>query len=226
MFGNNVLAENMKGDKVKTKIKIGIILVLSMFFIIICRNIYKQSPRYIIKDSVMWYEKDFTIPLFCKKVRFEYDDETGEYAGKFLITKKQADKIKKKLISARARSGNSTHAENEYKGEDIRELSEKILNTTVVSKNLLYTTYMGKEKKRDDIDSQKIFPESWLIENEENLILLYRIMPQYGYARLFNESDIENVPISYVLIYMDKEGKYYFCIKRAEYSNWKGLDMR
>ena len=210
----------------KTKIKIGIILVLSMLMIIICRNIYKQSPRYIIKDTVMWYEKDFTIPLFCKKVRFEYDDETGEYAGKFLITKKQADKIKKKLTSARARSGNSTHAKNEYKGEDIRELSEKILNTTVVSKNLLYTTYMGKEKKRDDIDSQKIFPESWLIENEENLILLYRIMPQYGYARLFNESDIENVPISYVLIYMDKEGKYYFCIKRAEYSNWKGLDMR
>ena len=169
----------------------------------------------------MWYEKDFTIPLFCKKVRFEYDDETGEYAGKFLITKKQADKIKKKLTSARARSGNSTHAKNEYKGEDIRELSEKILNTTVVSKNLLYTTYMGKEKKRDDIDSQEIFPESWLIENEENLILLYRIMPQYGYARLFNESDIENVPISYVLIYMDKEGKYYFCIKRAEPSNWE-----
>ena len=198
----------------KTKIKIGIILILSLLLIIICRNIYKQSPRHIIKDTVMWYEKDFTIPLFCKKVKFEYDDETGEYAGKFLITKKQADKIKKKLTSARARSGNSTHAENEYKGEDIRELSEKILNTTVVSKNLLYTTYMGKEKKRDDIDSQEI------------LILLYRIMPQYGYARLFNESDIENVPISYVLIYMDKEGKYYFCIKRAEYSNWKGLDMR
>ena len=64
--------------KTKTKIKIGIILVLSMLIIIICRNIYKQSPRYIIKDTVMWYEKDFTIPLFCKKVRFEYDDETGE----------------------------------------------------------------------------------------------------------------------------------------------------
>ena len=137
----------------------------------------------------MWYEKDFTIPLFCKKVKFGYDKKSGNYTGKFAI-------------------------------------SEKILNTTVVSKNLLYTTYMGKEKKRDDIDSQEIFPESWLIENEENLILLYRIMPQYGYARLFNESDIENVPISYVLIYMDKEGKYYFCIKRAEYSNWKGLDMR
>ena len=212
----------------KSKIKLINILVIivAVAFIFIILNIYKQSPRYIIKDTVMWYEKDFTILLFCKKVKFEYDNETGEYAGKFLITKKQADKIKKKLTSARARSGDSTHAENEYKGEDIRELSEKILNTTVVSKNLLYTTYMGKEKKRDDIDSQKIFPESWLIENEENLILLYRIMPQYGYARLFNESDIENVLISYVLIYMDKEGKYYFCIKRAEYSNWRGLDMR
>ena len=105
----------------KTKIKIGIIL--SLFFIIMCLNIYKQSPRYIIKDTVMWYEKDFTIPLFCKKVRFEYDDETGEYAGKFLITKKQVDKIKKKLISASARYGDSLFAQNEYEGEDIRELS-------------------------------------------------------------------------------------------------------
>ena len=57
----------------KTKIKIGIILILSLFFIIMCLNIYKQSPRHIIKDTVMWYEKDFTIPLFCKKVKFEYD---------------------------------------------------------------------------------------------------------------------------------------------------------
>ena len=206
--------------KTKTKIKIGIILVLSMLMIIICRNIYKQSPRYIIKDTVMWYEKDFTIPLFCKKVSFEYDDETGKYAGKFLITKKQVDKIKKKLISARARYGNSILAQNEYEGEDICELSEKILNTTEVSQNMLYTTYMGKVKKID-VDSQKNFPESWRVENEENLILLYTIRPQYGYARLFNESDIKNVPVSYVLIYMDKEGKYYFCIKRAEPSNWK-----
>ena len=51
MFGNSVLAENIKGDKTK----IGIILVLSMLMIIICRNIYKQSPRHIIKDTVMWY---------------------------------------------------------------------------------------------------------------------------------------------------------------------------
>ena len=88
----------------KSKIKLINILVIivAVAFIFIILNIYKQSPRYIIKDTVMWYEKDFTIPLFCKKVKFEYDNETGEYAGKFLITKKQADKIKKKLTSARA----------------------------------------------------------------------------------------------------------------------------
>ena len=212
MFGNSVLAENIKGDKTK----IGIILVLSMLMIIICRNIYKQSPRYIIKDTVMWYEKDFTIPLFCKKVRFEYDDETGEYAGKFLITKKQADKIKKKLTSARARSGNSTHAENEYKGEDIRELSEKILNTTAVSSNLMYKTYMGKVKKRDDIDFNEIYPENWMIEDEDEFLLLYWTQPQTGYGALFNDSELVDGhrPICHIMVYRDKKGKYYLCIKR------------
>ena len=205
----------MKGDKVKTKIKIGIILI-SLFFIIMCLNIYKQSPRHIIKDTVMWYEKDFTIPLFCKKVKFEYDDETGEYAGKFLITKKQADKIKKKLTSARARSGNSTHAENEYKGEDIRELSEKILNTTAVSSNLMYKTYMGKVKKRDDIDFNEIYPENWMIEDEDEFLLLYWTQPQTGYGALFNDSELVDGhrPICHIMVYRDKKGKYYLCIKR------------
>ena len=216
MFGNSVLAENIKGDKMKTKIKIGIILILSLLLIIICRNIYKQSPRHIIKDTVMWYEKDFTIPLFCKKVKFEYDRETGKYTGKFLITKKQADKIKKKLISARARSGNSTHAENEYKGEDIRELSEKILNTTAVSSNLMYKTYMGKVKKRDDIDFNEIYPENWMIEDEDEFLLLYWTQPQTGYGALFNDSELVDGhrPICHIMVYRDKKGKYYLCIKR------------
>ena len=41
---------------------------------------------YIMKQTVMWYEKDFTIPIFCKKVRFEYDRNTGGYIGKFKIS--------------------------------------------------------------------------------------------------------------------------------------------
>ena len=67
MFGNSVLAENIKGDKMKTKTKIGIILILSLFFIIMCLNIYKQSPRYIIKDTVMWYEKRFYNTVILQK---------------------------------------------------------------------------------------------------------------------------------------------------------------
>ena len=60
----------------KSKIKLINILVIivAVAFIFIILNIYKQSPRYIIKDTVMWYEKDFTIPLFCKKVKFEYPE--------------------------------------------------------------------------------------------------------------------------------------------------------
>ena len=61
----------MKKPKIKL-INILVIIVAVMFIFIIL-NIYKQSPRHIIKDTVMWYEKDFTIPLFCKKVKFEYN---------------------------------------------------------------------------------------------------------------------------------------------------------
>ena len=216
MFGNNVLAENMKGDKVKTKIKIGIILVLSLLLIIICWNIYKQSPRYIIKDTVMWYEKDFTIPLFCKKVKFEYDDETGEYAGKFLITKKQADRIYNKWNSARKRYCDSIDVQNEHSCDDISELSEKILNTTAVSSNLMYKTYMGKVKKRDDIDFNEIYPENWMIEDEDEFLLLYWTQPQTGYGALFNDSELVDGhrPICHIMVYRDKKGKYYLCIKR------------
>ena len=111
----------------------------------------------------MWYEKDFTIPLFCKKVKFEYDRETGKYTGKFLITKKQADRIYNKWNSARKRYCDSIDAQNEHSCDDISELSEKILNTTAVSSNLMYKTYMGKVKKRDDIDFNEIYRENWMI---------------------------------------------------------------
>lgn len=58
---------------------------------------YINSPRYIIKRTVMWYERDFTIPVFCKKVRFEYDGKTGNYTGKFKISEHQSQKIIEKL---------------------------------------------------------------------------------------------------------------------------------
>ena len=45
----------------------------------------------------MRYERDFTIPVFCRQIRFEYDIKTGSYCGKFEISKRQADKILEKL---------------------------------------------------------------------------------------------------------------------------------
>ena len=53
----------------------------------------------------MWYEKDFTIPVFCKKVRFDYDENTGDYIGKFKISGSSSDKLLKKLRSEERRVG-------------------------------------------------------------------------------------------------------------------------
>ena len=65
---------------------------------------YIYCPRTVIKNTAMWYEKDFTIPIFCKKVRFEYDKNTGGYIGKFKISGRTSDKLLKKLDNAFDRS--------------------------------------------------------------------------------------------------------------------------
>ena len=139
----------MKGDKVKTKIKIGIILVLSLFFIIMCLNIYKQSPRHIIKDTVMWYEKDFTIPLFCKKVKFEYDKKSGNYTGKFAISEKQKDSLFDNLKEFNERSVNVTNSIDKYKG-NLRDLDKKRLIQRWYH-IIFYISIILKKKKRETI---------------------------------------------------------------------------
>ena len=148
----------------KSKIKLINILVIivAVAFIFIILNIYKQSPRYIIKDTVMWYEKDFTIPLFCKKVKFEYDKKSGNYTGKFAISEKQKDSLSDNLKEFNERSVNVTNSIDKYKG-NLRDLDKKTLNTTMVSYNLLYKYYFKKEKKRDDIQIDKIYPEEWML---------------------------------------------------------------
>ena len=112
----------------------------------------------------MWYEKDFTIPLFCKKVKFEYDKKSGNYTGKFAISEKQKDSLFDNLKEFNERSVNVTNSIDKYKG-NLRDLDKKTLNTTMVSYNLLYKYYFKKEKKRDDIQIDKIYPEEWMLEN-------------------------------------------------------------
>ena len=132
----------------KTKIKIGIILI-SLFFIIMCLNIYKQSPRHIIKDTVMWYEKDFTIPLFCKKVKFEYDKKSGNYTGKFAISEKQKDSLFDNLKEFNERSVNVTNSIDKYKG-NLRDLDKKRLIQRWYH-IIFYISIILKKKKRETI---------------------------------------------------------------------------
>ncbi|MEE0522468.1 MAG: hypothetical protein UC384_01570, partial [Lachnospira sp.] len=89
----------------------------------------------------MWYEKDFTIPLFCKKVKFEYDKKSGNYTGKFAISEKQKDSLFDNLKEFNERSVNVTNSIDKYKG-NLRDLDKKTLNTTMVSYNLLYKYYI------------------------------------------------------------------------------------
>ena len=44
---------------------------------------YIYCPRTVIKNTAMWYEKDFTIPIFCKTVEFKQLYDLGLYNGKF-----------------------------------------------------------------------------------------------------------------------------------------------
>ena len=217
MFGNNVLAENIKGDKMKTKTKtkIGIILISSLFFIIMCLNIYKQSPRHIIKDTVMWYEKDFTIPLFCKKVKFDYDRETDTYTGKFCINEADKDKLMDKLENAHERSKEQQYIFFQQQGDSIRKLGEVVLNTTVVSDN---------HAEKQNIDSEKIYPESWMLEDTAELIGYYWTSPRYiESVTLFQDiNEYGKIPYCYIVIYKNTEGKYYLCVKRTYFDDWDG----
>ena len=72
--------------KKRILIKLSVCLSVIVFAVL-----YFISPRQIIKRTVMRYERDFTIPVFCRQIRFEYDIKTGSYCGKYEISKRQAD---------------------------------------------------------------------------------------------------------------------------------------
>ena len=180
-----------------------------------CLNIYKQSPRYIIKDTVMWYEKDFTIPLFCKKVKFDYDRETDTYTGKFCINEEDKDKLMDKLENAHERSKEQQYIFFQQQGDSIRKLGEVVLNTTVVSDN---------HAEKQNIDSEKIYPESWMLEDNAELIGYYWTSPRYiESVTLFQDiNEYGKIPYCYIVIYKNTEGKYYLCVKRTYFDDWDG----
>ena len=78
------------------------------------------------------------------------------------------------------------------------------------------STVKDYAEKRDDIDFNEIYPENWMIEDEDEFLLLYWTQPQTGYGALFNDSELVDGhrPICHIMVYRDKKGKYYLCIKR------------
>mgnify|MGYP000772379279 FL=1 len=93
----------------------------------------------------MWYERDFTIPVFCKKVRFEYDRKTGNYTGKFKISEHQSQKIIEKLEYCKERASEANKKNSIKNEENLDSLSPGVLNCTYVWNFMLRYDYEKEE---------------------------------------------------------------------------------
>ena len=184
---------------------------------------YINSPRYIIKNTVMWYEKDFTLPLFCQKIKFKYNKENGNYTGKFQISERDKDRLLEKLDAAQSRFASSQNALFSYTRKRLEDMEEEVLNATVLV-NLLVETKGKKVVKREDIEPEKIYPEDWMVEEDAEICAYYRTHPRYiEWVTLFQAAPIgSSEPQCYIVIYKNKHDQYYLCIKKAHFSDWDG----
>ena len=191
--------------------------------VIIFGVLYLNSPRYIIKRTVMWYERDFTIPVFCKKVRFEYDRKTGNYTGKFKISEHQAQKIIEKLDYCKERGLKAYEKNSIVNEENLESLSPGILNCTYVWTLMLKINYEKHEwEKREYVDGKKLYPEEWMIEDDAQILEIYTSHPQrWGKYTLYKGKDVT----SYITIYKNSKNEYYFCIKYTDFSDWDGIKL-
>ena len=183
---------------------------------------YINSPRYIIKNTVMWYEKDFTLPLFCQKIKFKYNKETGNYTGKFQISERGKDRLLENLDAAQSRFAASQNAIFSYTRKRLEDMEEEVLNASSVI-NLLVETKGNKVVKREDIEPEKIYPEEWMVEEDAELLGYYCTHPRYiEGVTLFQDALRGREPYCYIVIYKNKDDKYYLCIKRTDFSDWNG----
>ncbi|HBO04636.1 MAG TPA: hypothetical protein DD432_08480 [Eubacterium sp.] len=205
------------------KISIRRIFSLILIVFVIGGVLYINSPRYIIKRTVMWYERDFTIPVFCKKVRFEYDRKTGNYTGKFKISEHQSEKIIEKLDYCKERGLKAYEKNSIVNEENLESLSPGILNCTYVWTLMLKINYEKHEwEKREYVDGKKLYPEEWMIEDDAQILEIYTSHPQrWGKYTLYKGKDVT----SYITIYKNSKNEYYFCIKYTDFSDWDGIKM-
>ena len=211
----------------KKRILIKLLVCLS---VIVFAVLYFISPRQIIKRTVMRYERDFTIPVFCRQVRFEYDIKTGSYCGKFEISKRQADKILEKLNYLYDRSYVSLKKKPWIDEKNVQIIDSNTLNSTLVWNWLLLE---DKEKNntlynREDINSADLFEESWLAEADAEILAIYEIYAdKYLNYTLYQYDGKERN--SFVTVYKNKQNKYYISIKHVVYTeleDWGGPNLK
>lgn len=176
---------------------------------------YIYCPRTVIKNTAMWYEKDFTIPVFCKTVKFKQLYDIGLYDGQFEVSKKQAANMVNQLNSDRQRY--LTAVENSKGvGDEEREQLEK---TTRVY-NL--TVFYNYKKSGNRIIQEDIWKhdKKTMIDKDSDVIGYYVTGTKLFAEDFEADEDRDVVPKNFILIYKNSDDKYYLCIKRWAYRNW------
>ena len=206
-----------------------LIKLLVCLYVIVFAVLYFISPRQIIKRTVMRYERDFTIPVFCRQVRFEYDIKTGSYCGKFEISKRQADKILEKLNYLYDRSYIYFWKKKIMEDKYAQILDSTILNSTIIWNLLLESEDTGEIlHNRKDIKSEGLFEESWLTEADAEILAIYNIYAdKYLNYTLYQYDGKERD--SFVTVYKNKQNKYYISIKYVVYTeleDWGGPNLK
>lgn len=198
-------------------------LVIAAYVVLIAGLLcYAQSPRVILKNTVMPYEKDFTMPKSVKKIIFErkkinikYNKYANVYTAKFEISKKEAANMVNQLNSNRQRY--LTAVENSKNGGD--EEREQLEKTTRVY-NL--TVFYNYKKSGNRIIQEDIWKhdKKTMIDKDSDVIGYY-VTGTKLFAEDFEDGeDIDIVPKNFILIYKNLDDKYYICIKRWAYRDW------
>lgn len=198
-------------------------LVIAAYVVLIAGLLcYAQSPRVILKNTVMPYEKDFTMPKSVKKIIFErkkinikYNKYANVYTAKFEISKKEAANMVNQLNSDRQRY--LTAVENSKNGGD--EEREQLEKTTRVY-NL--TVFYNYKKSGNRIIQEDIWKhdKKTMIDKDSDVIGYYVTGTKLFSEDFETDEDRDIVPKNFILIYKNLDDKYYICIKRWAYRDW------
>lgn len=198
-------------------------LVIAAYVVLIAGLLcYAQSPRVILKNTVMPYEKDFTMPKSVKKIIFErkkinikYNKYANVYTAKFEISKKEAANMVNQLNSDRQRY--LTAVENSKNGGD--EEREQLEKTTRVY-NL--TVFYNYKKSGNRIIQEDIWKhdKKTMIDKDSDVIGYYVTGTKLFSEDFETDEDRDVVPKNFILIYKNSDDKYYICIKRWAYRDW------